>query len=181
MEDLTKQEKLEQFTSVFGRSISNSPVIFPAFNNYYQDISVGGSRLGNLTKVNGEFLFPANGDPDKIYPDFLFQWFVNDVLVTTEQNPRLEDLKSDCSGVMEITLNILHLPTLTFAKRTEWAYLQYLDLPACNLPDALSQFEVFIPFFPDVDPVEEYMGLVYDYNNDGVVNAADLQFFLSLL
>lgn len=172
--------ELLNFTKMFGRQLIDCPKIFPSFNNYYQDIGVGGSRLGNLTKVNDQLLFPAN-NPNAEYPDFEFRWFINGHLVSELGNPRLSDIKpQDCCGVVRLMLHIYHKPTGSFAQREEWAYLQYLDLPFCTPPlGAPSQFGVFVPFYPDVDPYTEYMGLDYDYDKDGVVGASDLLTFLN--
>ena len=170
------------FTAQFGRTLNDCPEIFPSFNNYYQDINVGGSRLGNLTRVNGVLLFPAS-NPNAEYPDFEFRWYLNGVLVSTLGNPRLSDIKPEgCSGVMRMRLEVIHKPTMSYGAREEWCYLQYLDLAVCEpQEDAPSQFGVFVPFYPAVNPREEYMGLAYDFNGDGVVNVTDLTIFLSRL
>lgn len=170
------------FTAQFGRTLNDCPEIFPSFNNYYQDINVGGSRLGNLTRVNGQLLFPAS-NPNAEYPDFEFRWYLNDVLVSTLGNPRLSDIKPEgCSGVMRMRLEVIHKPTMSYGVREEWCYLQYLDLAVCEPQEgAPSQFGVFVPFYPDVNPREEYMGMAYDFNGDGVVNVTDLTIFLGRL
>lgn len=167
-----QKELIDAFVASFGRDIVNSPVIFPAFNNYYQDIAAGGSKLGNLTKVNGVTMFPPGENPS--YPDFSFKWHIDGVLVSEIQNPTLADLKPEEGGVVKIRIVVEHLPTTTIAIREEWAFLGYNDLPLADNEGAPSQWNVFVPFFPDVDPVEEYMSLRYDYNGNGIVDAQDL-------
>ncbi len=134
---------LNQFLSSFSRTLETVPQVWPAFNNYYQDINVGGSRLGNLTLLNGERMFPPN-EPDKQYPDFTFEWYINGSLRTTSPNPTLADLKPECDGVVKIKLIITHLPTQSIAEREEWGYLDYLDTDSCETEGAPSQFEVLL-------------------------------------
>lgn len=174
------QNELALFTASFGKTIQDCPEIFPAFNNYYQDIGPGGSRLGNLTKVDGVLLFPANGDPNRIYEALHFEWFINGIKVSDKQNPTLADIKPQvAAGIVQLSVRITHLPTQCSAFRKEWAWLQYQDLPAEFPEDGPGILDVFVPFYPNVDPRQEYMVLDWDYNRDGKVSSTDLTIFLS--
>jgi hypothetical protein len=170
---------LNGFLASFGRTLESVPEVWVAFNNYYQDIGVGGSRLGNLTLLNGVRMFPPN-EPNKDYPDFRFGWYINGVLRSEKGNPTLADLKGDCDGVVKIRLEVLHLPTQSLSIREEWGYLDYLDLPSCEAVEGSpSQFGVFYDFYGGYEQEpRRFMRLVHDYNGYGVVNAGDLILFL---
>ena len=176
--DVYGPEDYDDFTSRFGRSLDDAPVLFPAFNNYYQDISGGGSFLGNLTKMDGVKLFSPGQNPS--YPDLKWKWYINGVLVSELANPKLSDLKHGCDGVVKIKLWVSHLPTGVIYEREEWGYLDYNDVESCPPdPTAPSQFEVFIPFYPDVDPKVEYGIMPWDLTGDKKVTTADLNKFLA--
>jgi hypothetical protein len=171
---------LLDFLASYGRNINDCPIVWPAFNNYYQDINNGGSRLGNLTLLNGERMFPPD-DPDRNHPDFEFMWYVDGYFRSDKGNPTLLDLKPDsCAGVVEIELVIIHKPTRSISSRKQWGYMQWLDLPSCDHPGNPGQFGVFYSFYAgyDTEP-RKYMKLEYDYDNDGFIGVKDLMDFLA--
>jgi hypothetical protein len=175
-----KASDLLMFLAFYGSEVHNGPEILPAFNNYYQDISGGQSTLGNLTLINGERMFMP-GEPDPVYSDFNFEWWIDDILISTEHNPTLEDLNPGYQGVMQIRLNVAHLPTGVNYEREEFAYLGFNGQPPNpNITSEYpSQFEVFYTFYPEVDIYEEYAYFVYDFDDDGSVGSADLLTFLA--
>ena len=130
-----------------------TPDAIPAFNNYYQDITGGGSNLGQLSKVNGELFITNTGVLITDTTGYTFDWYINDVLQCTEANPKLWDLDDNlsCDGVVEMRLDIT-TPQGAKYSRTQWAYIDYNYIANCNCPECPSLFEVFYTFYPDVVP-----------------------------
>lgn len=177
--DKYNQEDLNAFTAVFGTTKDRVPDIFPAFNNYYQDISGGGSTVGNLTTLNGEAMFPPGQFPS--YPDFEWKWFINGKLCSEVAQPTYADLLEDmeCDGVVMHTLWIQHKPTGMIWERSYWGFIGGNSTSDCDIPGAPPQFGVFVPFYPEgVDPYIEYGIVPWDLNGDSRVNTGDLTIFL---
>ena len=166
-----------EFQSQFGRNIVNSPVVLPAFANYFQDMNGGLSILGNLTLLGGERMFPVD-EPNKTYPDFGFSWYVDGVFMTSTHNPIINELKPEgYDGVLSITLKVIHKPTNTIYERTQWAFLDWNDEPnTLEGGDRPMRWDVFYDFYPDS---ESFGDLKWDLDDDGVVSTTDLLTFIA--
>ena len=161
------------FLSAYGIT---TPDVLPAFNNYYQDITGGGSNLGNISLVNGELFIGNTGDVVTDTLGYTFNWYINDVLQCSEANPRLYDLDNnlECDGVVELTLEIT-TPSEAVYSRTQWSFLGYNYIEDCDCPDCPLFFEVFYTFYPDVDPYYYQVSPAkWDLNVDQAVDTADL-------
>ena len=92
-----------EFLVVYG---TTTPDVLPAFNNYYQDITGGGSNLGNLSLTDGELFVSNEGVVVTDTIGYTFNWYINDVLQCSEADPKLWDLDNnlECDGVVELTL-----------------------------------------------------------------------------
>ncbi len=165
------------FLSAYGIT---TPDVLPAFNNYYQDITGGGSNLGHISLVNGELFIGNTGDVVTDTLGYTFNWYINDVLQCTEANPKLWDLDDnlECDGVVELTLEVI-TPSEAVYSRTQWSFLGYNYIEDCDCPDCPLFFEVFYTFYPDVDPYYYQVSPAkWDLNYDQVVDSLDLLLLL---
>lgn len=166
-----------EFLVVYG---TTTPDVLPAFNNYYQDITGGGSNLGNLSLVDGGLFVSNEGVVITDTIGYTFNWYINDVLQCSEADPKLWDLDNnlECDGVVELTLEVI-TPSKAIYSRTQWAFLQYNYIENCDCPECPGLFEVFYTFYPDVDPYYYQVSPAkWDLNADQAINTAD---FLLLL
>lgn len=165
------------FLSVYGRCDEG---VLPAFGNYFQDIGVGGSFLGNLTKVGGESMFSPSGDALVDTVGYSFGWYVNDEFVYGYSNPRVSDVFV-CSGVFRMRLEVVS-PLGNVYSREEWAFLGGGDgIITCPCDGCPFFFEVFYEFHPDVDAYFFLIeGVEWDFDGDGCVTLPDLLIFLSM-
>jgi hypothetical protein len=170
---------LLSFLALYGTTI---PDILPAFNNYYQDISGGGSNLGNLTLLNGSaFLAPGNVVLQDT-TNYKFDWYINGVLQCSEANPKLWDLDDnlECDGVVELKLRVTDNVYGTVFERTQWAYIDYNYINSCNCPECPPIVSVFYTFYPDVDSYYYIVDCAtWDLNCDNEISSSDLLIFLS--
>lgn len=165
------------FLGVYG---TTTPDVLPAFNNYYQDITGGGSNLGQLSLVDGELFITNTGVLITDTTGYTFDWYINDVLQCTEANPKLWDLDNnlECDGVVELTLEVI-TPSEAVYSRTQWAYLGYNYIDDCDCPECPGLFEVFYTFYPDVEPYHYQVSPAkWDLNADQAINLADLLLLL---
>ena len=165
------------FLSAYGIT---TPDVLPAFNNYYQDITGGGSNLGHISLVNGELFIGNTGDVVTDTLGYTFNWYINDVLQCSEADPKLYDLDNnlECDGVVELTLEIT-TPSEAVYSRTQWSFLGYNYIEDCDCPDCPLFFEVFYTFYPDVDPYYYQVSPAkWDLNYDQVVDSLDLLLLL---
>lgn len=161
------------FLSAYGIT---TPDVLPAFNNYYQDITGGGSNLGHISLVNGELFIDNTGDVVTDTLGYTFNWYINNVLQCSQANPKLYDLDNnlECDGVVELTLEIT-TPSEAVYSRTQWSFLGYNYIEDCDCLDCPLFFEVFYTFYPDVDPYYYQVSPAkWDLNADQAVNTADL-------
>jgi len=172
----TTNETLELLAQ-FGRNISQSPVVLPAFANYFQDMNGGLSRIGNLTLLNGEPMF-SHDNQDAVYSDFDFKWYADGVFKTDTQNPIINEIKPDgYDGVFMVRLEINHKPTNTIYTREQWAFFDWNDEPnTLEGGDRPMRWEVFYQFHPEG---EQFGRLKYDYDNNGLVSTIDLLAFIA--
>ena len=191
---------IETLVVEFGRdAVDYSPEIFIEIGSVYnQDINLGGSRIGNITRVTTpleSFVLFSPGT-SAFYPDLEHEWSLNDTLrPQAEQNPKLSQLKLTYSGIMWLELSIRHRTTGVTFTRGKWVYLQFNefnDNPNSGLipsqyqyvPEGLtaptSSFDVFVPSYPPEFIVFDNITLDHDYNGDGHVTVIDLGEFLSL-
>lgn len=164
---------LLEFLGMYGITI---PDVTPAFNNYYQDIGLGASNLGHLSKANG-LLFVTNGGvwvTDTT--GYTFDWYINDVLQCSEANPKLWDLDENliCDGVVEMRLDIT-TPQHAKYTRTQWAYIDYNYIDNCSCPECPALFEVFYTFYPDVPSYFYQVECAeFDFNCNQTIDSSDL-------
>jgi len=166
------------FLGVYG---TTTPDVLPAFNNYYQDITGGGSNLGNLSLVNEELFVTNTGVVVTDTLGYTFNWYINDVLQCSEANPKLWDLDNnlECDGVVELTLEII-TPSEAIYSRTQWAFLGYNYIDDCDCPECPSFFEVFYTFYPDVEPYHYQVECAkWDLDCNQIVNSNDLLILLN--
>ena len=167
----------------FGRNIAQSPVVIPAFNNYFQDMNGGLAKIGNLTLLNGAPMFDHDNQ-EAVYPDFDFRWYADGVLKTETQNPIINEIKPDgYDGVFMVKLEITHKPTNTIYTREQWAFFDWndepntlegtlADPPAGEMP---ARWGVFYDFHPEG---VQFGRLKYDFDGDGLVSTIDLLTFI---
>lgn len=178
---LTGVSLLLHFFTFYGASTDGAPDITPAFNNYQQDVVGGGSLFGNLTLVDGERMFSSAGQMQIDTTDYQFKWFVDDVFMTDLASPQVGDLEPEEDGVVMVRLEITYLPKNLVFERSYWAYLGFNNVPDVVDPERPGQFDVFIDFYPDVEPYHYASMTQYDFNSDGVINASDLLELLTLI
>jgi len=178
----TTQYDVQDLLDLLGMYGTATPDITPAFNNYYQDITGGGSRLGQLSKVDGELFVTNIGELVNDTTNYLFEWYINDVLQCIEANPKLWDLDDNliCDGVVELKLVIKNIQRGSEFERTQWAYLDYNYIDNCDCLGCPNLFEVFYDFYPEVDAYY-YMTVPdrWDFNANGLIDSSDLTTFLS--
>ncbi len=161
------------FLSAYGIT---TPDVLPAFNNYYQDITGGGSNLGHISLVNGELFIANTGDVVTDTLGYTFNWYINDVLQCSQANPKLYDLDNnlECDGVVELTLEVT-TPSEAVYSRTQWSFLGYNYIDNCDCPECPNLFEVFYTFYPNVNSYYYQVSPAkWDLNADQAVNTADL-------
>lgn len=165
------------FLSVYG---SCDDGVLPAFGNYFQDIGLGGSRLGNLTRVGGEDMFSPSGVVLVDTLGYSFGWYVNDALAYSYADPKVSDVFL-CSGVFSLRLEVV-TPMGSVYEREQWAFLGGGDgAITCPCDGCPFFFEVFYEFHPDVDAYFFRVDVSpWDFNGDGCVGMSDLLIFLSL-
>ena len=155
--------------------------VIPAYNNYYQDIGVGGSNLGQLSKADGSLFINNNGILITDTTGYTFDWYINDVLQCTEANPKLWDLDENliCDGIVELRLDIT-TPQGAVYTRTQWAYIDYNYIANCECENCPAPFEVFYTFYPAV-PAYFYQSecAEFDFNCNQTIDSSDLLQFLS--
>ena len=136
---------LLDFLAVYGEKV---PDITPAFMNYYQDISSAqtNSLFDNLTEPT---------------LDCSYKWYINDKLVSTDQNIVLNPL-----------VNVLHCEgLLEFVDLTEW----------CECGGCPDYWDVFYEFYPPHDPYfYQTQHSRWDFDKNNFINSEDLLTFLSL-
>lgn len=162
-----------EFLVVYGTA---TPDVLPAFNNYYQDITGGGSNLGNLSLADEELFVSNEGVVVTDTIGYMFNWYINNVLQCSEANPKLWDLDDnlECDGVVELTLEII-TPSEAIYSRTQWAFLGYNYIDDCDCSECPSFFEVFYTFYPDVEPYHYQVSPAkWDLNGDQTINSMDL-------
>lgn len=172
-------QELLDFLSVYGTA---TPDITPAFNNYYQDIGVGGSTLGQLSQVDGALFISNQGTLINDTLNYSFEWYINGVLQCIEANPKLWDLDDNliCDGVVELTLVIKNLQRGSIFERTQWAYLGYNYIDNCQCASCPPQILVFYDFYPEVDPYHFMTSPDrWDFNANGLIDSSDLTTFLA--
>lgn len=167
---------LVEFLSHYGNCVQN---ITPAFNNYHQDIGLGGSFLGHISQVDGTLFVGPSGNILIDTTDYKFNWYVNSQLVFTGVNPTVSNVFT-CSGVFRMKLEIT-TPIKAVFEREEWAFLGsntgIIDCPCNNCPN---QFQVFYEFYPNVPPLFFMTSHPkWDLNRDGCINVGDLTIFLA--
>lgn len=189
---------LETFIVQFGRApVDYSPEIFIEFASVYnQDISTGGNRIGNITRITTpvETIILNPPGENNFYPDLEHEWRLQDTLVTTSQNPTMAEIKLSRSGIMWLELSIRHAVTGVTFTRGKWVYLQYNefnDLPNSGIitdaeryvPEGevvpSSSFGVFVSSYPAEYIPFDHIMLDHDYNQNGIVDVMDLGMFLS--
>ncbi len=162
-----------QFLGMYGMTI---PDVTPAFNNYHQDIGVGGSRLGQLSKTNGTLFINNSGILLTDTAGYTFDWYINNVLQCSEANPRLWDLDETlvCDGVVELRLDITTTQGAIYS-RTQWAYIDYNYIENCNCIGCPLPFEVLYTFYPNV-PGYFYQTKCanFDFNCNQIIDYSDL-------
>jgi hypothetical protein len=170
---------LIQFLAHYGYE---TPDVLPAYNNYYQDINVGGSYLGNLTLFNGEPVIQSNL-PQIDTLNLTFTWRLNDVIQCQEVNPRIWDLDDNlaCDGVLVMSLNVKHEFYEWEFKRETLSYFGYNYIDDCICPECPPQFSVFYTFYPnDYEPYDYLIAHAkWDLNEDNIINIQDLIQFLA--
>ena len=169
---------LLEFLSVYGLCDVS---ITPAFGNYYQDIGQGGSLLGNLSKLEDDRFFSADGEVLIDTMGYEFHWFIEGFpgAIYSFSNPEISDIYI-CNGVFLLGLQIT-TPIGSKYFREEFAYFDNPNIPNnnCICEGCPGQFEVFYEFYPDL-PLYSYRYAFspYDFNNDNCVNSSDLIIFL---
>ena len=168
---------LLDFLTHYGQSIDD---ITPAFGNYNQDISVGGSYLGQLSLVNDEPIISV----DVVNIDTLnyeFSWYLNEEFMTNLSNPKVYDFDSiECDGVLQLQLVITDLNSGAKFSRKEWSYFGFNNIEDCVCDNCPSQFDVFYDFYPEVDPYYYMIECAtWDLDCDGIIGSNDLMLFLS--
>lgn len=162
------------FLAFYGYEIPN---IVPAYNNYYQDINIGGSRLGQLSIINGQPFINNNGVLLNDTLKYSFDWYINDVFQCSEANPRLWDFDENliCDGVVELKLRIIHNQLGFIYERTQWAYLDYNYIQNCNCIGCPLPFEVFYAPYPNVDSYFfQVECATFDFNCNQIIDSFDL-------
>jgi hypothetical protein len=154
--------------------------ITPAFGNYNQDITGGGSYLGQLSLVNGENMFNIN-EPIIDTLNYDFEWHLNGEFITDISNPKVYNFSNiECDGVMELTLSIKDLNSGAVFSRTEWSYFGFNNIEDCNCDFCPGQFDVFYEFYPTVDSYYYMTECAnWDLDCNGMVALGDLMIFLA--
>jgi len=170
-------DDLLMFLSAYGKCDVD---VVPAFGNYFQDIGVGGSLMGNLTLIGGESMFSPSGDVLVDTMGYAFGWYVNDDLVYSYSNPKVSDIFV-CSGVFRLRLDV-DTPFGSLYSREQWAFLgSGTGAITCPCDGCPFFFEVFYDFHPDVEEFHfRENSSEWDFTGDGCVGIDDLLIFLSL-
>jgi len=163
------------FLSAYGNTV---PDILPAFNNYYQDIGLGGSYMGNLSRINGNNFFATGNQVLQDTLPYTFSWSLDGVQQCEVANPKLWDLDNNlsCDGVLIMNLTISNNSLGYSFSRSEWSYLGYNYIADCDCPDCPCQFCVFYDFYPDDYEPYQYQTsfATWDLNEDNSIDVSDL-------
>ena len=159
---------LLDFLAVYGEKV---PDITPAFMNYYQDISSAqtNSLFDNLTEPT---------------LDCSYKWYINDKLVSTDQNLVLNPLVNvlPCEGVVRVRLEVTDKRFGTVYQREEYGLLEFVDLTEwCECGGCPDYWDVFYEFYPPHDPYfYQTQHSRWDFDKNNFINSEDLLTFLSL-
>ncbi|MCH2199858.1 MAG: hypothetical protein MK081_13850 [Flavobacteriales bacterium] len=176
---------LGTFLQFYSKDYSEAQEIIPCFNNFHQDIGVGGTQIGNVSVLNGARL---DLEPEAVQNLFYYTWQWSSDGNTFETvaegfNPSMSEFDLPCDGGGYLKLSIYDPVKDALYSRTEPAWLSYNDenIEQCEGPIDLFDAVTVIT----TTPPEDYTSFQYlhfpsefDHNQDMKITVSDLRDFL---
>ena len=176
---------LQSFFVKYGDDYEYSPDIVPAFNNYYQDISIGADGLDNRSLYNGIEI--SNLKPS-VTSSLSYKWFWDNRLgedriqIANSFQFQFNELSAfeECSGGGIVTLEITDSLSGAVYSRSMVSFIGVNGTGFCD--NGFDQFDAFNEsIWPQNIEPYEYLEDEYDFNSDKKINALDLQSMLSCM